>query len=217
MRKSGSLPEPPRPMATLVFYLDDSTSMTHTLEPGTTTVGRHPDSIIVLDCPSVSGHHAVIELQDDDCLVIDQQSSNGTRVNGVNIEEAKLQNGDRVGFGDIQAIYYEGEPTAEPAAAPEFTAIPEPLVPPPAIPQAPTVARRSSPPPAKPRAVRRVSGYPDTSESGCLTALIVIGLFFAAFATGMFMRHYKETEGGNLFSDLMSKLGNQVPKIKIEK
>ena len=37
--------------------------MTHALEPGFTTVGRHPDSIIVLDSPSVSGHHAIIELE----------------------------------------------------------------------------------------------------------------------------------------------------------
>jgi len=46
--------------------------------------------------------------------------------------------------------------------------------------------------------------------------LIVIGLFFAAFVTGLYMRHYQETEGGNLISDLMNKVSNQVPKIKIE-
>ena len=86
-------------MATLVFYLDEDTSMTHVLESGTTTLGRHPDSVIVLDCPSVSGHHALIELQDDGCYVSDQQSSNGTRVNGAIIEEAKLAEGDRVAFG----------------------------------------------------------------------------------------------------------------------
>ena len=42
-------------------------------------------------------------------------------------------------------------------------------------------------------------------------------LTLAAFAAGLFMRHYKETEGGNLFSDLMEKVSKQVPKIKIEK
>jgi pSer/pThr/pTyr-binding forkhead associated (FHA) protein len=207
-------------MATLVFHLDESTSMTHTLEIGTTTVGRHPDSIIVLDCPSVSGHHAIIELQDDDCLVIDQQSSNGTRVNGATVEEARLKDGDRVAFGDIQAVYYSGEPPIEGEEV--AAAVPTIFVPPPQIPEdqapppAPADYRRVTPP-AKGRAVRRVTGYPDTSESGCLTALIVMGLFFAAFAVGMFMRHYKDTEGGNLFSDLMDKVSNSVPKIKIEK
>lgn len=211
-------------MATLVFYLDESTSMTHTLEPGTTTVGRHPDSIIVLDCPSVSGHHAVIELQDDGCVVIDQQSSNGTRINGAAVEEARLSDGDRVAFGDIQAVYYEGEPPAEGDEVPAAAAVPEIFVPPPEIPRndgppplAPADYRKINRPPAKPRAVRRLTGYPSTAESGCLTALIVIGLFVAAFAAGLFMRHYKETDGGNLFSDLMEKIGDKVPKIKIEK
>ena len=208
-------------MATLVFHLDEETSMTHALEIGTTTVGRHPDSIIVLDCPSVSGHHAIIELQDDDCLVIDQQSSNGTRVNGATIEEARLKDGDRVAFGDIQAVYYSGEPPIEGEEV--AAAVPTIFVPPPELPNdtapppPPADYRKVGKPPAKPRSVRRVTGYPDTSESGCLTALIVMGLFFAAFAAGMFMRHYKDTEGGNLFSDLMDKVSNSVPKIKIEK
>lgn len=118
-------------MATLVFTLEDGESMIHSLEPGTTTLGRHPDSIIVLDCPSVSGHHAIIELQDDGCLVIDQQSSNGTRVNGATVEEARLKEGDRVAFGDIQAVFYAGEAPpvgAAPAAAPAPAFIPKPEV-----------------------------------------------------------------------------------------
>jgi pSer/pThr/pTyr-binding forkhead associated (FHA) protein len=216
-------------MATLVFYLDDGSSMTHSLEAGTTTVGRHPDSVIVLDCPSVSGHHAIIEMQDDGCYVSDQQSSNGTRVNGASVEEAKLKEGDRVGFGDIQAIFYKGGPPAEPAQkVPTITSTPTAFVPPPKIvPVSPNDIRDAQPPraPAKlqsqpnrrPQAVRRVSGYPDTSESGCATALIVIFLFIAAFITGLYMRHTKETEGGNFFSDVMSKVSGSLPKIKVEK
>ncbi|MCA1964792.1 MAG: FHA domain-containing protein [Prosthecobacter sp.] len=208
-------------MATLVFYLEEGSSMSHVLEPGTTTVGRHPDSIIVLDCPSVSGHHAIIEMDERGCTLIDQQSSNGTRVNGVNVEEAVLKEGDRIGFGDIQAVFYAGDAPAEPA---EETATPAVIyVPPPELPpkDEPPVAmpvdyRKIQRPPAKPRAVR-VTGYPDTTESGCLTALLIMGLFFAAFITGLYMRHHQETEGGNLFSDLFSKISNQVPKIKIEK
>lgn len=211
-------------MATLVFHLDDATSMTHSLDAGTTTVGRHPDSVIVLDCPSVSGHHAIIEVQEDGVYVIDQQSSNGTRVNGATIEEAKLADGDRVGFGDIQAVYYVGE---APDADAESTVAPVEeeviFVPPPEIP-----AKDAPPPPAPadyrkvnanrrpPQALRKVS-YPDTSESGCMTALIVIFLFVAAFFAGLHMRHYKETEGGNFFSDVISKISGSIPKIKVEK
>lgn len=205
-------------MATLVFYLDEATSMTHALEAGTTTIGRHPDSVIVLDCPSVSGHHALIELQEDGCYVSDQQSSNGTRVNGAVIEEAKLSEGDRVAFGDIQAVFYIGD---APSDEPEEVVIAQPIVfvPPPQIPV------KDAPPPPAPadyrkvpaRPARRASNYPDQSESGCATALIVIFLFIAAFIVGLYMRHYKETEGGNFFSDVASKISGTIPKIKVEK
>jgi hypothetical protein len=219
-------------MATLVFYLDDGKSMTHTLEPGTTTIGRHPDSVIVLDCPSVSGHHAIIELEDDGCHVSDQQSSNGTRVNGAVIEEAKLKEGDRISFGDIHAVFYLGEPPAGDPGKIQAGAVTPVIQPPPPEPSfdirdaqpprapadkalpmnRPTPGRRPPPP-----AVRRMSGYPDSSESGCATALIVIFLFIAAFLTGLYMRHNKETEGGNFFSDVADKISGNLPKIKVEK
>jgi len=207
-------------MATLVFYLDEETSMNHVLESGTTTLGRHPDSVIVLDCPSVSGHHALIELQEDGCFVSDQQSSNGTQVNGANIEEAKLANGDRVAFGDIQAVFYAG---SAPSDANEEIAVAQPVifVPPPVLPvedapppAAPTDYRKK---PARPASVRRPSNYPDQTGSGCATALIVISLFITAFVVGLYLRHAKETEGGNFFTDVANKISGTIPKIKVEK
>lgn len=45
----------------------------------------------------------------------------------------------------------------------------------------------------------------------------MIFLFVAAFITGLYMRHNKETEGGNFFSDVMSKVSGSLPKIKVEK
>lgn len=197
-------------MATLVFHLDDGSSLTHQLEEGTTTLGRHPDSVVVLEFPSVSAHHAIIEMTETGVYVSDQKSSNGTRVNGVEIEEAQLQEGDRVSFGDVQAVYYSDE-------APAVIEVPAPVVmaaePPP-----PPLQSNHRPPPVKrnPK-VRRVGGYPDDSGSGCMTAILVVGLFIAALAAGLAMRHYKETEGGNFFVDLLDKLGGNIPKIKIEK
>jgi len=196
--------------------------MTHKLETGTTTVGRHPDSVIVLDCPSVSGHHALIELQDDSCYISDQQSSNGSRVNGAAIEEAKLSDGDRVAFGDIQAVFYAGDAPSD-VDAEEPVASAAIFVPPPELPikhvpkeHAPADYRQKPTPP--PKSLRRVGGtYPDQSESGCATALIVIFLFFAAFITGLYLRHFNETEGGNFFSDVAAKISNSIPKIKVEK
>jgi pSer/pThr/pTyr-binding forkhead associated (FHA) protein len=220
-------------MASLVFYLDKDTSMTHVLESGTTTLGRHPDSVIVLDCQSVSSHHALIELQKDGCYISDQQSSNGTRINGAVIEEAKLTEGDRVAFGDIQAVFYAG---SAPSDEPEEIAVAKPVmfVPPPVLPvkdapppPAPADYRKkpTRPPapadyrkkPTRPPGVRRASNYPDQTGSGCSTALIVIFLFIAAFVAGLFLRHSKETEGGNFFSDVANKISGTIPKIKVEK
>ena len=197
-------------MATLVFYLDDSSTLTHVLEDQTTTLGRHPDSVVVLDFPSVSGRHAVIEQKEDGFYVSDLKSSNGTRVNGAEIEEAKLQDGDRVGFGDVQAVFYEQEaPTVIEVPAPELVVeAPPPL---PAANYRPAPVRRN-------KAIRRsrVSGYPDDSGSGCMTAILVVGLFLAAFAAGLYLRHAKETNG-NFFNDLFNKLNLKVPQIIIEK
>lgn len=198
-------------MATLVFYLEDGTTLNHTLDEGTTTVGRHPDSVVVLEFASVSGHHAEILLAEEGCFITDLKSSNGTRVNGVEIEEAQLQDGDRIGFGDVQAVFAagEGRPTLADVPAPEVIA----AEPPPPMPK----ANYRSPPPKRNPKIKRVGGYPDSGGSGCGTAIIVILLFLAAFATGLYMRHHKETNGGNFFEDLSKKLEVKIPKIKIEK
>lgn len=205
-------------MPTLVFHLDDGSVLTHELEEGLTTLGRHPDSVVVLEFPSVSAHHAVIELGEAGCYVADQKSSNGTRVNGVLIEEARLSEGDRVAFGDVQAVYYEG-------AAPELVTAPppEPLF----VPAPEVAAKPEAPPPMPQRNYRqpkpkrspkvKVSSYPDTSDSGCATAVIVIALFVTAFIIGLHLRHAKETEGGNFITDMMQKVSGAVPKITIEK
>lgn len=196
-------------MATLVFYLEDGTTLNHTLDEGTTTIGRHPDSVVVLEFASVSGHHAVIELSEQGCFISDLKSSNGTHVNGVAVEEAQLNDGDRIGFGDVQAVFASGD-------APPMVYVPEPEVKAPEAPPPVLKTNYRQPAPKRNPAVRRAGGYPDTGGGGCGTAIVVIGLFIAAMLVGLYMRHYKETEGGNFFEDMAGKLGSSLPKIKIE-
>ena len=97
-------------MAAVVFYMEDDSTKVQRLETESTAVGRHPDNDVILTCPSSSSRHAVIKQSGDDVYVQDLGSSNGTRVNGAEVEEAKLKDGDRIGFGDVQAIFYAGEP-----------------------------------------------------------------------------------------------------------
>ena len=66
------------------------------------TVGRHPDSNLVLADPNVSRNHAEVRPQGDCFAVIDLGSTNGTRVNGVRVDTQLLQDGDEVSFGNTR-------------------------------------------------------------------------------------------------------------------
>ncbi len=66
------------------------------------TIGRHPDSNLVLADPNVSRNHAEIRPQGDRYVVVDLGSTNGTRVNGVRVDNQPLEDGDEVTFGNTR-------------------------------------------------------------------------------------------------------------------
>jgi hypothetical protein len=66
------------------------------------SVGRHPDCNLVLADPNVSRNHAEIRPQGDRFAVIDLGSTNGTRVNGVRVDQQLLDDGDEVSFGNTR-------------------------------------------------------------------------------------------------------------------
>ena len=68
----------------------------------TITVGRMPESNIVLADPNVSRNHAEIRPQGNGFVVIDLGSTNGTRVNGVRVTEQELTDGDELTFGNTR-------------------------------------------------------------------------------------------------------------------
>lgn len=63
------------------------------------TIGRLPECGVVIDDPNVSRRHAQVRREGDTVLVIDLGSTNGTKVNGVNIREHRLVVGDVVSIG----------------------------------------------------------------------------------------------------------------------
>ena len=69
------------------------------------TVGRLEDNRIQLEHASVSGHHAVLTLAEQDYVLKDLDSTNGTRVNGEKITAQKLRRNDIVRFGNIELLY----------------------------------------------------------------------------------------------------------------
>ena len=69
------------------------------------TVGRLEDNKIQLEHASVSGHHAVLALDQQDYVLKDLDSTNGSRVNGEKITSQKLRRNDMVRFGNIELLY----------------------------------------------------------------------------------------------------------------
>ena len=69
---------------------------------GSMSIGRRPGSDILLHDPLVSHAHAVIETTPHRVTVRDDNSTNGTQVNGVEISQpTDLRPGDTVSMGDV--------------------------------------------------------------------------------------------------------------------
>ena len=66
----------------------------------TITIGRLPESTIVLADPNVSRNHAEIRPLGNGWVLVDLGSTNGTRVNGVRVSSHDLTEGDEVAFGN---------------------------------------------------------------------------------------------------------------------
>jgi hypothetical protein len=65
----------------------------------TVVIGRLPECGMVLSDPNVSRRHAEVRRQDNDVVLVDLGSTNGTRVNGVPVRERVLEDGDEVSVG----------------------------------------------------------------------------------------------------------------------
>ena len=203
-------------MACIVFNLEDGSTITTPLDVDLITIGRAPDSIVQLACPSVSSHHATVKARSDGYYVQDLSSRNGTRLNGAEIEEGKLSDGDRIGFGDIQAVFYTSD---EPPAAPTTVAVPEPVAVTIPTPEVKRIVDTAPPVTGIPHGATHYNPRPRgrgaqvQEGGGCMTAIVLLILFGGAFLTGLSLRHYKVSDGGILPNDLVSKLFS---KVKIE-
>jgi adenylate cyclase len=85
------------------------------------SIGRDPSNDLVLSDSMVSRRHAILEQRDNQYVLRDNGSSNGTMVNGDRVESEKpLRDGDLVAIGSSRLLF-QLDDTAEasiPAAAP---------------------------------------------------------------------------------------------------
>jgi pSer/pThr/pTyr-binding forkhead associated (FHA) protein len=105
----------------LSIALEDGRS-THELTDERVTIGRAPANSIQLEDPSVSGHHARLDLVGERYQLRDLDSTNGTRVNGETVTQVFLRAGDRIRFGKVEARY-EPDATGETQALPQAEVI----------------------------------------------------------------------------------------------
>ena len=71
------------------------------LQPGVNTIGRSPDSSIQISAKGISKNHAEIHIQESEIVVKDNNSTNGTYVNGIKIQKQTVEIGDQISFHDV--------------------------------------------------------------------------------------------------------------------
>jgi DNA-binding winged helix-turn-helix (wHTH) protein len=72
------------------------------LAQGDHLIGRHPASVVVIDSPTVSRHHAAIRVAGVEAILLDLGSRNGTFVGGERVgSSVTLKHGDRIRVGPV--------------------------------------------------------------------------------------------------------------------
>lgn len=214
-------------MAHIVFTMEDGSEVYADLNADIVTVGRHPESMVVLPSGSVSGQHATIKRRGDSYFVQDLGTTNGTRVNGVEVEEVKLEDGDLVAMGDIagyfcltdDAAVTAGAGQAEGAGAdeplePVVLPIPDEPSPPLAEPSlflpdkySPVPRKQGHVIPPITRAGRPVKRYKESSNVGGFLLFLLFLVF--AFLVGLHVRHGQEANSF-LLKDIIEKYRTKV-------
>jgi hypothetical protein len=99
-----TVPRPTAPPARLRVRLPSGAERTVEFDGTGLTIGRAPDNDLVLADGRVSRHHARLAGRRGTLVYIDLSSTNGSRVNGVQVGELVLGVGDRIELGDTMII-----------------------------------------------------------------------------------------------------------------
>ncbi len=92
-------------MAALIGMSGDVKGKTFPIDRDVFTVGRSKDNAVMLDNPTVSGHHCSIVRDGDRFVLRDLESTNGTRLNAKEVTESKLRPKDLVQIGSVEFIF----------------------------------------------------------------------------------------------------------------
>lgn len=99
------LPELPAGTGLLVVVRGPNAGSRYLLDRDATTVGRHPDSHVFLDDVTVSRHHARVDKEDDEFVLHDLGSLNGTYLGGERVDRRALRAGDELQVGRYKLLF----------------------------------------------------------------------------------------------------------------
>jgi signal transduction histidine kinase/pSer/pThr/pTyr-binding forkhead associated (FHA) protein len=100
-------------MATLFVMQGRDQGRRYELRDSAQTVGRDGTNRIQLADSEISRRHAEIRRDDDGYLLVDLASANGSFVNGQQVAERRLVNGDRVQLGRTLFLFTDADEAAE--------------------------------------------------------------------------------------------------------
>ena len=97
-------PAPQAARAVLRAFAPDGTERTLEVVGTPLTIGRAGDNAVVLADGRVSRHHGRLQARHGALIYTDLGSTNGSRVNGVRVDEIALGAGDRLEVGDTVLV-----------------------------------------------------------------------------------------------------------------
>ena len=118
------MPDDSPPEAYLVLITDSGQREVHRVHRTAMTLGRGPDSDLVLTNPRVSRRHAQLTWDGQRFLLQDLGSKNGTRINGAAIAApSPLSDGDSLELADSRLQFQTSAPTMTIVLAPRAQAV----------------------------------------------------------------------------------------------
>ncbi len=95
----------PNKMFRVTLSLGGTVVRKYPFEKDEITIGRDPDCDISIDNVAVSRTHATLALTDGQWMLADQQSGNGTFVNGAKVSSHSLQSGESFVIGKYNLLF----------------------------------------------------------------------------------------------------------------
>ena len=112
-------------MARLILKSEGFNDRVFDLKLGVNRIGRSPDSDLFIDHVTVSGLHCEISIVDNELLIRDCHSTNGTFYQGTPINEIRLSAGQTFHVGEVEVLV---ESTEVAVSIPKFE-VPRPAPP----------------------------------------------------------------------------------------